>query len=46
MAFEFISEEDSAIFECADCGYRLEEQILMDGVLRCPECGGEMIGVA
>lgn len=43
--FEYLAEEDSAIFECVECGHRLEEQILMDGTLVCPKCGGEMIGV-
>lgn len=39
MAFGFISEEDSATYECAECGCQIEEQILM-GTLVCPECGG------
>jgi len=44
--FEYISEEDSAILECPECGLRIEEQILMDGVLVCPDCGATMEGVA
>lgn len=40
--FDYLAEEDSAIFECDECGFRLEEQILMDGVLECPQCGAPM----
>ncbi|MBJ7458790.1 MAG: zinc ribbon domain-containing protein [Thermoleophilaceae bacterium] len=42
MAFGFISEEDTVIYECEDCGERIEEQILM-GTLVCPQCGGVML---
>lgn len=41
MSFGFIDEEDSTMYECVDCGHRIEEQILM-GTLVCPECGGVM----
>lgn len=44
--FDYIAEEDSALFECPACGCQVEEQILMDGVLKCPECGETMEGVA
>lgn len=39
MFFDYLSEEDSALFECPECGYQEEEQMLMEGVLHCPECG-------
>jgi ribosomal protein L37AE/L43A len=42
MAFDFISEEDTALFVCEECGDQKEEQILM-GTLVCTVCGGVML---
>lgn len=44
--FDYLAEEDSALFECPECGFQIEEQILMDGVLRCPDCGEILVPVA
>lgn len=44
--FEYLSEEDAALFECPSCGERMEEQMLMEGVLTCPECGELMVMIA